>query len=200
MGIKVFWSEPIAFARESLRRFTWSDSTKCPGSWGGHDAEIVIGDLELLLDGHNGGGRGDDFNHADPRWPTKCEHCDYAFGPSDQWQHNVTRYYQGGGQRFILRVAPIGAMWDATWYPDSFGKGADGIGLIVQTPGGSWHVDGRASNCTKPDDKVHRCWCRHGDPRTGNVHVDKNGNTCAAGAGSIAIGSYHGFLHNGELT
>ena len=37
-------------------------------------------------------------------------------------------------------------------------------------------------------------------PRTGNVHVDKSGDTCAAGAGSILIGGYHGFLHNGYLT
>jgi lambda family phage portal protein len=55
----------------------------------------------------------------------------------------------------------------------------------VRTPGGTWDIDGRASNCTRPDDDTHRCWVRHGDPRTGVVHVDKDGDTCGAGSGSI---------------
>jgi hypothetical protein len=47
----------------------------------------------------------------------------------------------------------------------------------------------------------HRCWVRHGDAKTGNVHVDKNGITCNAGAGSIiSPDGWHGFLHNGYLT
>lgn len=57
-----------------------------------------------------------------------------------------------------------------------------------------------ASNCTMPDDKNHKCWVRHGRPEDGTLHVDKNGHTCAAGAGSIVAGNYHGFLHNGHLT
>lgn len=74
----------------------------------------------------------------------------------------------------------------------------DGPALWVQTPGGAWCIDSRASNCTMPYDYNHRCWVRHGEPPL--VTVDKNGPTCAAGAGSIAVGSYHGFLQNGCLT
>lgn len=75
----------------------------------------------------------------------------------------------------------------------------DGKHLQVVLPNGNtWDIDGRANNCTMPDEKTHRCWVRHGEPP--NVHVDKNGYTCAAGAGSILSGDYHGFLHNGELT
>lgn len=70
--------------------------------------------------------------------------------------------------------------------------------LWVQTPGGSWCIDSRASNCTLPYDYEHRCWVRHGDPPV--VTVDKHGLTCSAGAGSIQCGSYHGFLQNGRLT
>jgi len=47
---------------------------------------------------------------------------------------------------------------------------------------------------------VHRCWVRHGRPEDGTLHVDKNGVTCAAGAGSIVAGNFHGFLHGGFLT
>jgi len=95
---------------------------------------------------------------------------------------------------------PVGAMWFAV-DPDiwkGMGIGPDGRSLIVKTPGGMWNIDSRASNCTLPDDNEHRCWIRHGEPP--NVTVDKNGNTCQAGAGSIQCGDYHGFLQNGVLT
>jgi hypothetical protein len=110
---------------------------------------------------------------------------------------------------------PVGAMWWCTWltrlgykrseeYPDEAAKpsryfpDAKGRILAVMTPGGTWIIDSRASNCTKPTDNKHRCWVRHGEPP--NVTVDKNGETCEAGAGSIIAGSYHGFLRSGELT
>lgn len=70
--------------------------------------------------------------------------------------------------------------------------------LCVQTPGGVWQIDSRASNCGLPYDYDHRCWVRHGDPP--NITVDKDGKTCAAGAGSIQCGTYHGFLQGGALT
>jgi len=70
--------------------------------------------------------------------------------------------------------------------------------LAVVCPDGHWwDIDGRASNCTMKEDKLHRCWVRHGD--LPNITVDKNGVTCAAGAGSIQTDRWHGFLRNGEL-
>lgn len=76
----------------------------------------------------------------------------------------------------------------------------DGRVLVCMTPDGHpWTIDARASNCTMPQDDNHWCWCRHGRPEEGTLHVDKNGTTCAAGAGSIQTGSWHGFLHNGQL-
>lgn len=72
--------------------------------------------------------------------------------------------------------------------------------LYVICPDGSWwDIDGRCGNCTLPDDKGHRCWVRHGDPATGLVTVDKSGASCAAGAGSVNTGGYHGYLRNGEF-
>ena len=93
----------------------------------------------------------------------------------------------------------VGAMWlfDADWAA----KGPDGRSLAVVCPDGDglyiWYVDSRASNCTMPNDNEHRCWVRHGDPP--NVHVDKDGLTCAAGAGSIHTRGWHGYLHHGFL-
>lgn len=76
----------------------------------------------------------------------------------------------------------------------------DGKHLYIVCPDGRWwNVDGRASNCTMPDDRMHRCWCRHGDVEAGTVHVDKSGNTCQAGGGSIDTGTYHGHVREGGV-
>lgn len=105
------------------------------------------------------------------------------------------------GEETTLNAAPVGAIWENTWYEEHGLEewcGPDGKSFTVRTPGGDWCTDSRASNCTKPDDKIHKCWCRHGEAP--NLTVNKVGNTCSAGAGSILIGGYHGFLTNGELT
>jgi hypothetical protein len=69
---------------------------------------------------------------------------------------------------------------------------------MVRLPNGrDWAIDGRATNCTRPDDHEHQCWVKHGEPP--NITVDKDGNTCGAGAGSIQIGDWHGFLRDGML-
>ncbi len=149
--------------------------------------------------------------HDHPRWPTACT-CGYQFGPDDQWRDWQELLYRRAdtGEQVTLRShpddrdaptpAPPGAMWDAWWMPESW-RGPDGVALMVRLPNGhDWHVDGEASNCTRKGDRTHRCWIRHGDPRTGSVHVDKDGDTCAAGAGSIQAGDYHGFMHHGVLT
>lgn len=95
-----------------------------------------------------------------------------------------------------VQLAP-GAMYYADWYSR---KGPDGHHLIVITPGGIWHVDNRANNCTRPLDDEHRCWVRHGTPP--RITVDKNGDTCGCGC-SIGLGpgfrDYHGFLRDGKL-
>lgn len=124
--------------------------------------------------------------------------------------------------RFTIHDAPAGSMWHMSWYPKEWGVGEDGLSLCVVLPNGHhWHIDGRASNCDSKcktcavaykeqvhrtdtchfvESRPHHCWVRHGDPKTGMIHVDKNGVTCGAGAGSIQAGDYHGFLHDGYLS
>lgn len=76
--------------------------------------------------------------------------------------------------------------------------GADGHCYVCRMPGGhDWMIDGRASNCTMPEDKEHKCWVRKGVAP--NFTVGKEGKTCAAGAGSIQVPGWHGFLRNGVL-
>lgn len=97
----------------------------------------------------------------------------------------------------IPRHLPAGAMYFANqeWAESVGNLGPDGKSLFIQTPSGPWHIDGRASNCTRRGE-VHHCWVRHGEPP--NVTVDKDGETCGCGC-SIAIDTYHGFLRNGHL-
>lgn len=83
-------------------------------------------------------------------------------------------------------------------------NGPDGKTLAIICPKQNWwYPDERASNCTRMDDDVHRCWVRHGVPPM--ITIDKNGDTCSAGAGSILFGKpgddhyWHGYLINGEL-
>lgn len=201
----------------------------CPLPWGYHDEStaigrepdrgIPLGDPESLAEqGHWGIPTKDD-----PRWPTHCD-CGYVFQTDDEWQVFRSKIYRAidGHWEGSLRDAPPGAMYDAHWMHDvQWAMGPDGISLHVITPDGfTWCVDQEASNCTRPQfipvegqpntrrwgGRSHYCWVRHGDPRdpqgrkTGQkLHVDKAGDTCAAGAGSIMTPKWHGFLHHGEL-
>lgn len=68
--------------------------------------------------------------------------------------------------------------------------------LVVILPNGiEWNIDSRANNCDMPNDRLHRCWVRTGEPP--NVTAGKGGFSCTAGGGSILAGNYHGFLTNG---
>ncbi len=104
----------------------------------------------------------------------------------------------GGVDEVSQRDLPVGALFCVPadcHYP----AGADGKAVVCILPGGHhWYIDGRASNCTKPEDEAHRCWVRHGTEGEA-LTVDKNGLTCSAGGGSIRTSDYHGFLRGGAL-
>lgn len=137
-------------------------------------------------------------------WPTRCAACRrvFDFDGSDDFSRSSgqSREYRNPSTGEVVRTShdlPPGALYDAMWL-HSYRVGVDGRFLTCVLPNGHhWHIDSRASNCGRPDDDEHRCWVRHGEPPA--IHVDKNGNTCPAGAGSIQSGDWHGFLHHGVL-
>lgn len=214
---KVFWLEPTERERVWLRRFVPSDRKPgCPLPHGYHDAVDFLKDRSARdeLDSDSDYDRPSDES---PLWPELCA-CGYKFQPDDKRQVFNQHLYSGApdGKFYTLRDAPIGAMWDAEWYRSRGGggmfTGPDGLCLVVKTPGGDWMVDAEATNCTMTQyeqvdkntrrwkGRTHYCWPRKGDPRTGMVDVRKeHGRTCGAGAGSIQLGKYHGFLSNGFL-
>jgi hypothetical protein len=145
---------------------------------------------------------------GDAPWPERCGACDapHDYDADDgSWRslrtHNWYRRADTG-EALRLQDAPPGAIWNAEWMMRSGTTTADGRYLVCRLPDGhDWAIDSRASNCGRPEDADHDCWCRHGDPP--DLTVDKNPepgrSTCTAGAGSIATPGWHGFLRNGHL-
>lgn len=130
-------------------------------------------------------------------WPGSCDRCGKHFSHEDSISTGENHVYTNADRTWfgLLSEAPPGAMWWATWMDEFMPHQLEHV-LVVKTPGGEWTPDARCSNCTRPNEE-HWCWVLHGPLE--NVTVDKQGNTCAAGAGSIAQPNYHGFLRNGTL-
>jgi hypothetical protein len=194
---KCFLTTPTLRAALYLRRYVGSST--CSGPMSYHDNMNYLGEFPVnMIENDCWNVDEPNIHHDDPRWPTHCT-CGYAFASTDERQYHSDHIYTDGVNSWPHRQLPVGAMYYADWYFKSlYWDNMEGDPLMVITPGGEWNTDSRASNCTMPNDRLHRCWVKHGEPP--NLHIDKAGHTCAAGAGSILCGKYHGFLHNGHLT
>lgn len=220
--VTCFFIEPNGRVRRSLRRYS-TGGAKCRGPVSYHNARVPIDVVEDA-----GQPSGDLWPHDDARWPASCDACAYQFTGPDVWMLDLDREYvrRDTGDVATLRTFGPGAMWFADWMlaegSDRW-RGPDGHCLAVKLPNGiDWVIDSYANNCDAPclecgqpfsrhlngeipcrslNPRAHKCWVRHGTvPR---ITVDKHGDTCHAGAGSIGAGRgeryYHGFLRNGEL-
>ena len=198
MGIKTFWLEPSGNIRRSLRIYESADKP-CTAEMSYHNAALPIDEIPVSYDEEGYVNNRTDWDFTDPRFPTVCK-CGWIFTNKAQKQLFIEELYtcKASGIITTLREASPGAMWNA-WWMKSLGLNLqDNMFLAVICPDGQqWLIDSRASNCTMKEDNIHKCWCRHGVPP--NITVDKNGNTCQAGGGSIQTGKYHGFLQNGEF-
>jgi hypothetical protein len=199
--IKCFLLVPNGVEVRSLRRYaSLPEGQQCPlnpGKYSYHNSHVQVGVCRCDGDKWRLGPR----DKYDAMWPTHCE-CGFEYTDSNSnkqlFTDEVYVSVDRPGEEFSIKAAPVGAMWEVPWYHDLKDMcGPDGMAYIVVTPGGQWHIDGRASNCGSPLDSIHKCWVRHGTAP--NLTVDKNGLTCSAGAGSIQAGDYHGFLKNGHL-
>jgi len=192
--------------RRKLRRYFSAPDWKqqiCPIHGSMHNASAIV---DVVPDTDQASG--DSWPHDDPRWPKVCDCGQYNFTEQDHWQLFIEHLFRRDtGEEHTLREAPPGAMWYADWMIEGVDqskhgnlyRGPDGHCLMVRCPDGhDWCVDSRCSNCTLPNDNIHKCWVRHGTPP--NITVDKNGVTCAAGAGSILTPKWHGFLTSGVLS
>lgn len=129
-----------------------------------------------------------------------CPKCGEPARLFSQGWDQIYRRYDTGEE--LPAKLPPGAVREGIYQGKAIPPlGPDGRSLWCILPNGhEWGIDGRASNCTMPDDNEHRCWVRTGKPEDGTLNVGKKGGpTCAAGAGSIWAGDFHGFLRNGVL-
>lgn len=209
MSVQTFWLQPTGTIAVGLRRYSHgSGGFTCADGY--HSALVYTGTALDARDDKGFRTAVPERPHYDPNWPRTCARlCGYEFTEDDEWQawsEALYRRTDTGELRVLHQGAPApeapsaepGACWDAWWMP--FSRGPDGLCLMVRCPDGhDWMVDSRASNCGLPEDQVHKCWVRHGDPRECRVTVDKDGLTCSAGAGSIATPNWHGFLRDGVL-
>lgn len=162
------------------------------------------------------------IENAKDEWCEQCKETHHSEDKFIEWQRLDT------GETFWNKGywdMPVGAMWfqemwdihtdtnnveTARYKGNGNWDNDDGFHLFVAVPtryrrsDGSllegvhhWDVDSRASNCQSLGDRTHRCWVRHGV--IPNITVNKAGPTCAAGAGSIQVEGWHGFLTNGVL-
>lgn len=203
--VKCFFLRETGKIERYLRRYSASGEQSCPlnpGRWSYHNAMVFI-DLAPVIP-----------NSVipeqtmpprdDPRWPKACD-CGYEFPSTDCWQVFTDQVFtrSDNGEFTTLRKAPPGAMWNAWWLAerkDWWWTGPDGMSLHVRCPDGhDWCIDGLCSNCTRPNEP-HKCWVRTGTPPEITVGKGKDGESCAAGAGSIQTPTWHGWLKLGLLT
>jgi hypothetical protein len=173
---------------------------ECVNGWGGHSGRVVVEETINPAAQPETSGSLEKYQD-DPRWAAMvCDRCG-AKAPEDMKR-------AAGCRRFYDTSSGKPEPGDMYWVPCTAATtewgcfhwdNCDGNHLHVITPSGEeWDIDGQASNCTMKDDRTHRCWVRTGDPP--NVTAGKNGHTCSAGAGSIAVPGYHGFLRGGSFT
>ncbi len=185
--VRCFMILPLDEAEHGLRRYTLSDTDRCPGTGGYHSAYVAIGRVpfESPWDGS-----GDDRHpHEDPRWPHKCDACEYHFAASDYWQNSLDRLYRGPDGDYTGKDAPAGAMrltwWDGnTSSAECLARG-ERDHLKVKLPDATWwDIDAPASKDYREGGSG---WTREGEPPLVTANP------------SILTGRYHGWLRNGVL-
>jgi hypothetical protein len=179
--IRCFLLHPLPRRRQWLLRRSHAGAV-CRSRTGEHRAKVRIEDGEFPHPPPPKSEAPEWIRYRDdPRWPTRCDFCDYLFTPRDERLLFFRRIYgDEEGRELILDEAPAGAMWDAWWLGPEF-RGRDGYHLAVMTPGGPWYVDGRS-----PVTNLH--WKRIGTPP--NVTVRPS---------NFIPGRYHGWIDEGFL-
>lgn len=171
-----------------LRTFQYSSDKQCKKQNYGCDAKIYIKTTSILFDNR---WSADDFSPE--FYPKVCDACGEPFG-----EKAIRQLFRERNYNTRTGSPEVGDLFYQDWDGYNYWDNQVGPNLIAVCPGGfQWNIDSRASNCGLPNDRLHRCWVRHGE--VPNITVDKKGLTCKAGAGSIKTSNWHGFLRNGQF-
>ena len=173
-------------------RIYWGDAC---GGHGTHNAHKTIRDTDTVVDIYDCTDNPD--GHAKELWPTQCDHCGLAV-PEELFSQREGRQVNRGARYDTPsgELEPGCLYWRHSISNSHYWDNHNGPMLHAVLPNGAeWNIDSRASNCALPDNRTHRCWCRHGEPP--DITVNKTGETCGAGGGSIDVSGWHGHLENG---
>jgi hypothetical protein len=211
MGVAVRVLTPVASVL--VLRTYWGND--CPRSFGGdsvgcHNAHSPpVARVEVPFDYDLAERHPKAADWPDHQFPTHCDDC----GAPVPWilklhERQVFRlnvYRAPDGTEILGESRTPGDMWPAPCWREKHGisccwDNCTGTHWVVRCPGGmQWDTDSRASNCTRKDDRTHRCWVLQRNP-DGSPHTSsKGGDTCGAGAGSIQTHNWHGWLRAGQL-
>lgn len=180
----------------------------CPNSYGKgrpgiHNALVPLGDK---LGTEDFKAFGEVADYPEERWPTVCSDCG---APVPKAEAEPKAVGEAGvmlrRQVFVSRLydspsgqPEAGDVYQLRWHDPGecpYWDNCDGTHTYGILPNGhTWDMDSRASNCDKKADRTHRCWVKQGSAEAGSLDVGKGGNTCGAGAGSILVDGWHGFL------
>lgn len=119
-------------------------------------------------------------------------YADRAEADRGKW-NLLTPLYRLPDGREVAELPP-GSIYAAG---GDYRPGPDGQAIVAVCPDGThWRIDGRCTNCAKPDDNEHFCWLRTGDPKGPTFTVSRG----CVGGGSIQTDKYHGMLQNGAFS
>jgi hypothetical protein len=216
--LRIYWDRETITEVHPADKDGWVGTTgkshlECPNTYGTgrpgcHNAYTFLRDDPNPEQWETFGKRED---YPAERWPTHCKSCGAPVPEETPREKRVGwSGYVVHRQVFTSRLyntasgePEIGDMFESHWhdaYECPYWDNCNGIHLQVILPDGHhWDAHSRASNCTKKDERTHRCWVLHGSYKDGTITADKNGFTCEAGAGSIASANWHGFLRDGQL-
>lgn len=186
--VKCFMLDDTDNLKRWLRRYSATDA-KCKGKTyhnGMVELDIIKYPIQTTIEAM-------EWPETDPRWPKKCEDCDYQFTEKDPFQVYVDRIMRrrDTGEEFCLRDNIPGGIYNA-WWMIQYHKdwvGPDGLCLIIRLPNGSdWMMDGPS---TQSGNK--RGWTRTGTPPL----VTASPSILSHGFGDRK--EYHGWLRDGVL-
>lgn len=192
--------------RESLRAFWGHDCPNCinSGRSGFHNAERKLRDIPgeiATWDAENkcftglGGREVRKSDYAD--LPPKCDWCPATIPEDAPWRlerHELFDNPEGEPQPNDCFTIEYGPGHYCDW------DDCDGKHFIIVLPDrptfNRWDTTHRASNCSAPQDRRHRCWVIVGDPpRVSSVVTDRK---CSGGKCSIETPYFHKTIKDGE--
>lgn len=178
--VTCFLIEATSREQQHLRRYADGPCPGNPGPYSYHNAMThYVGDAPSIVSPEGYRSAPEAPDSSDPRWPTKCDKCDYHFKPEDNRQVFTLEWYMrpDTGERFLMRSLPPGAMYDSWWMSS---KGPDGKCWTVILPDGNeWMIDG---------------------PSASGGHWTRSGTAPRLTANpSILTPKYHGWLREGVL-